>query len=152
MNIIFASVAAIVLSTGSMSGAHRGGSVDDGLARAIALAASRSEAGMAPAKIRDATAAASTDVITMWGAPPRTVQQSLEWILEVCPGAEAQRLGYSCPTTPQAYQGLGDVLVRVARLAGQSAPAAGEAHGGEAPFGPPPDFTGGGGADYRGAP
>ncbi len=153
MNIIFASLAAVVLSTGSVSGVHKGASVDDGLARALAAAANHAEDGLSPDRIRDATAAAGADVITTYGDTPQTVAQSLEWVLQICPGEEAARLGYSCPSTPQAYQGLGDVLIRVARLAGQRQPGAGQEHGGDAPFGPPPDFTGGGGgADYRGAP
>ncbi len=156
MNIIFASLAAVVLSTGPVSGVHKGPSVDDGLARALAQAAGRTEQGLtgAPERIRVATAVAGSDVITTWGDSPQTVQQSLEWVLEICPGEDARRLGYACPSTPQAYQGLGDLLIRVARLAGQRQPGAGDEHRGDPPFGPPPDFGGssGGGADYRGAP
>ena len=151
MNIIFASLAALALTSGAGAGIHRGPSVDDGLARAIAASAVRAEEGLAPARIRAATAVAGSDVITTYGDEPARVRESLEWVLQVCPGEEARRLGYSCPSTPQAYQGLSDLLLRVAKLATRRQPAAGLEHEGAA-FGPPPDFTGGGGADYRGAP
>lgn len=151
--VVVAALSAFALAPSAWAAA--GGAPDadvDDFAKALASTARSAEIAANPrdaATIQRQVATTVEELIVTAARPPANVRLALQQTVYTCiRPAEAQRLGYECPGSPAAIDGLRDVLNTVTALIdGSSTATVGGA--GDAAILPPPALQAGAGSDYR---